>query len=269
MAQCEVVSQLKQKSCWRSIWGAGRESGSIKLFEVVKEGSLWEPVKERESQPPPNTSLWNPRAGARAQRGVAVWPSAWADRQSPHWAMVQLASPGPFPLKPTPSVPSLWESESWPPANTQKHRLISSVGFEQRQHPPGGRSPAGIGGVGASTALRPLDDGPKWSATDDNPHLAIRPFCLQGLCRSTHPHGNSGKAVHTMWVGTEPSAAKLGWGREILREFSVQNLFTFLLSLGNLVFGSSDLISQTLSGFSLNSSQWRPMRCSPTLLHVF
>lgn len=78
-------------------------------------------------------------------------------------------------------------------------------GSKQWQHPLGER-PCGDGGWGewclyyltAPPAPRPLDGGPAESAADDNPHLTTRPFCLQGLRRSTHPHGNSGRAVHTM-----------------------------------------------------------------------
>lgn len=66
---------------------------------------------------------------------MAAWPSAWADRQSPHWATVQLASPGPFPPQPTPSGPGLRESGSRPPVDrpepysTESH-LTASAGFE-------------------------------------------------------------------------------------------------------------------------------------------
>ncbi|KAG7238548.1 hypothetical protein INR49_030821 [Caranx melampygus] len=56
----------------------------------------------------------------------------------------------------------------------------------------------------APPAPRPLDGGPAESAADDNPHLTTRPFCLQGLRRSTHPHGNSGRAVHTIFFHYMP-----------------------------------------------------------------
>ena len=63
----------------------------------------------------------------------------------------------------------------------------------------GGRQVGGdFRSLAAPPAPRPLDGGPVESAADDNPHLTARPFCLQGLHRSTHPHGNSGRAVHTM-----------------------------------------------------------------------
>lgn len=50
----------------------------------------------------------------------------------------------------------------------------------------------------APPAPRLLDGGPAESAADDNPHLATGPRCLRGLCGSTHPHGNSGRASHSM-----------------------------------------------------------------------
>jgi len=79
------------------------------------------------------------------------------------------------------------------------------------------------GGGPSAASPRPLE-GPAESAPDDNPHLTTRPFCLQGLRRSTYPHGNGGRAVHTMWVGNKPSAAKSGRGRDILGECSILDL---------------------------------------------
>ncbi|CAL8286641.1 unnamed protein product [Lota lota] len=77
-------------------------------------------------------------AGARAQGGVAAWPSAWADRQSPHWAAVQLAWPLPTPAH-TPSGPGLRESVSRPPVDRPEPYITGS-------HP------------GASTGARPLQN---------------------------------------------------------------------------------------------------------------
>lgn len=138
---------------------------------------------------------------------MAAWPSAWADRQSPYWATVQLASPGPFPPQPNPSGPGLRESGSRPPVDrpepyiTGAH-LGATAEFETAAASTRQRAPAEMRGclrcLTAPPAPRPLDGGPAESVADDNPHLATRPFCLQGLCRSTHPHGNSGMAVHTM-----------------------------------------------------------------------
>lgn len=138
---------------------------------------------------------------------MAAWPSAWADRQSPHWATVQLASPGPFPPQPTPSGPGLRESGSRPPVDRPEPYTTDPIsepllGLKQRQ-PPLVERPCGDGGgylrcLTATPTPRPLDGGPEEYAYDDNPHLTTRPFCLQGLRRSTHPHGNSGRAVHTM-----------------------------------------------------------------------
>lgn len=130
----------KQKSCWRGIWGLG-ESGSWKLFE----GGFGEAVggagilQWRGKASPPVTSLWNPSAGARAQGGVAAWPSAWADRQSPHWATVQLALPGPFP----PRLAKAYGSQAADPQWTGRSPALLSpiskppLGSKQQQHPLG------------------------------------------------------------------------------------------------------------------------------------
>lgn len=108
---------------------------------------------------------------------------------------------------PPPSGPGLWESDSRPPVDRPEPCTTESHS----------RASAGLGLFTtrtASTSERVLQRwrccsmasswaqasgwGPVESAADDNPHLSTRPLCLQGLRRSTRPHGNSGRAVHTM-----------------------------------------------------------------------
>lgn len=138
---------------------------------------------------PPVTSLWNPSAGARAQGGVATWPSAWADRQSPHWATVQLASPGPFPPQPTPSGPGLRESGSRPPVDrpepyTTESHLRASADLETAAASTGERCPAEMGGWGewgggASTASQLLHPG-LWMGAQRSLLLMITPTSPPG-----------------------------------------------------------------------------------------
>lgn len=98
---------------------------------------------------------------------MAAWPSAWADRQSPHWAAVQLASPGPFPPQPTPSGPGLRESGSRPPVDrpepyTTESHLRAAAGFQTAAASTGREAlrrfrgaGGGRGGTSAASQLLP------------------------------------------------------------------------------------------------------------------
>eukprot|EP00064_Thunnus_orientalis_P017166 superscaffoldBa00003571_g17246 len=143
------------------------------------------------AQPPPSppkceAAVVGMAQWARAQGGVAAWPSAWADRQSPHWATVQLALPGPFPPQPTPSGPGLWESGSRPPVDrpepytTQSH-LRASAEFKTVAASTGERGPAEIGEGGASIASQLLQQHPGlWMGAQRSLLLMITPTSPPG-----------------------------------------------------------------------------------------
>lgn len=114
---------------------------------------------------------------------MAAWPSAWADRQSPHWATVQLASPGPFPPQPTPSGPGLRESGSRPPVDRLEPCATEShLGSKQRQHPPGREALQRVGcrGVGTSAASQLLLHPGLWMGAQQSLLLMITPTSPPG-----------------------------------------------------------------------------------------
>lgn len=85
--------------------------------------------------------------------------------------------------------------------------LLSSIsdpllGLKQQQNPPGREALRSLGG--ASTASQLLLHPGLWMGAQCSLLLMITPTSPPGrsafraLCRSTHPHGNSGRAVHTM-----------------------------------------------------------------------
>lgn len=49
-----------------------------------------------------------------------MWPSAWADRQSPHWAAVQLDLPSSIPPQLTPSGPGRGKSQAGYPQRSEQ-----------------------------------------------------------------------------------------------------------------------------------------------------
>lgn len=269
MAQCEREPgfMAETEKLLEGHLGAGKGvgvGGGRKLLEWGLWRNCWwvrDPAMERESQSPCHIPLKSKCRGTSPGRSSNV-----AQRLGRQAVTALGHSPTclAWPL-PTPSGPGLRESGSRPPVDRPEpyttywfpSQSLCWVRNSSNIH-QGERSRRDVcvwGGelhcLTAPPAPRPLDGGPAESAADDNPHLTTRPFCLQGLCRSTHPHGNSGRAIHTIWVGNKPSAANLGWGRGILGECSLLNLFTFILSLGNHVFGSSDLISETLTAFDI------------------
>lgn len=119
---------------------------------------------------------------------MAAWPSAWADRQSPHWAAVQLALPG---SHPTPAHP-IWprqaqESGRLPPVvRAEPHMTrVPSRSLSIRWERPPAERPL------SSPLHGPLPE----SAVYDNPSSLAGRSAFRALHMSTHPHGNSGKTI--------------------------------------------------------------------------
>lgn len=109
------------------------------------------------------------------QRGPAPGQTG-SHRTGPQSSLPRLAPSHPNP----PHLAQAYGSQAADPQRSGRSPTLECPisdplqGSKQRQHPPGERP------------------------RSENPHLTIRPICLQGLRRSTHPHGNSGRAIHTM-----------------------------------------------------------------------
>lgn len=171
--------------------------------------SCWwgiDPAMERESQSP----LSHPfEIQVQGHEPREEWQRGPAPGQTgSHRTGPQSSSPGLAPSHCSPPrLDQAYGSQAADPQWTGRSpALLSSIsdpllGLKQ-QNPPGREALRSLGG--ASTASQLLLHPGLWMGAQCSLLLMITPTSPPGrsafraLCRSTHPHGNSGRAVHTM-----------------------------------------------------------------------